>query len=278
MKVEKGGFIRYIGAKNRLARHIAPHLHATGADCLVDVFGGSGAVSHKAGFGKRIYNDVDGDLVCLFRVMSDSSRRAQLLRSLRWLPPSREVFCSDYQVYSAGGFSFRSVEDDIERARMVFYRGSFCFGGKMRCGGFQVSFSDRPQIKELARYRQVLRDFAAWGAFWQGTVIENMDYRDLISTYGRRDRVVLYVDPPYVGTEQHYSRRFSASEHAVLAQQLAAAKAPSVVSYYDEPLIRELYPSDCWDWNRVEVTKNSGKRGAKQRVEEVILVRRVRAS
>jgi DNA adenine methylase len=63
--------IRYLGSKNRMAPLIAERLHATGRDTLVDVFGGSAAVTLNTGFQKRIYNDIDGDLVNLFRVLAD---------------------------------------------------------------------------------------------------------------------------------------------------------------------------------------------------------------
>ena len=47
-------FVRYVGAKHRLAPEIAKRLQGTGRTCLVDVFGGSGAVVMNAGFKKRV--------------------------------------------------------------------------------------------------------------------------------------------------------------------------------------------------------------------------------
>jgi len=48
-----------------------------------------------------------------------------------------------------------------------------------------------------------------------------------------------------------------------------------VCTYYDSPLVRELYPRDRWTWESVVVTKNCAlKRGNKAKTEEYILVRR----
>ncbi|MBM4165242.1 MAG: DNA adenine methylase, partial [Lentisphaerae bacterium] len=76
--------IPYIGGKHRISGVVAGHLRASGCDTLVDVFGGSAAVTLNAGFTKRIYNDADGDLVNLFRVIADPATRAPLLHRLRW--------------------------------------------------------------------------------------------------------------------------------------------------------------------------------------------------
>jgi hypothetical protein len=72
----------------------------------------------------------------------------------------------------------------------------------------------------------------------------------------------------------------AAGETAALSAFLAALQsehvpAPVVATYYDSPLIRELYPETEWRWERVCVTKNSALRqGNKPRTEEIILTKR----
>ena len=248
--------IPYIGGKHRIAATIAKHLRSSGCDTLVDVFGGSAAVTLNAGFTKRIYNDADGDLVNLFRVIADTASRVQLLKRLRWLPPSRRVFEDDYREYLSHGFSFAHVADPVERARKTFYRHQLAFGGKFRSGGFTCSTGDRGHLKEAFRYRNALRRLIRLADFFRATVLENLNYSDVISTYGRRPGVVLFCDPPYLGTENLYSHRFAKADHIFLAQQLTTCAAPSVVTYYDDPVIRSLYPSERWTWTACESTKN----------------------
>lgn len=265
----------YIGGKHRVARVLGEYLRATGADTLVDVFGGSGAVTLNAGFSKRIYNDASGDLVCLFRVLADTELRRQFIRRARWSPPSRALFMGQYETYKAAGFSFSTIADPVERAFCTFYRHMFAFGGKGRCGGFSVSTGDRHGIKEVVRFRNTARRLVHIGQFFSRTLIENLDFADCVAMYGGRPNIVLFADPPYHGTERYYSQSFGATHHAVLANQLMNASAAVVCTYYDCAEVRELYPRSRWDWHVLHTTKNSCFRsGNKARAEEVVLVKR----
>lgn len=244
---------------------------------FVDVFGGSAAVLLAATgeFSKLIYNDVDGDLVNLFRVISSEQTRQRLFRVLKWTPPSRRVFEDDYRQYVNAGFSFCRVEDTVERARKTFYRHCFCFGGKVRSGGFCISTGDPTRIKEVQRYRNSLRKLARIGEIFRNVMIENLHYQDLIRVHGRQSDVVLFIDPPYLGTEGYYSRSFSAGDHTFLAGQLASCPAKVVCTYYDAPLIRELYPESCWVWQSIQATKNSCfTRGNKVLTDEFVIMKK----
>lgn len=266
----------YIGGKHRMAKEIAERLHATGADCLVDVFGGSAAVTLNSGFKKRVYNDASGDLVNLFRVLQVPENRVRLFRLLRNCPVSRRIFLEDYAIYRSGAYSFIRIQDPIDRARATLYRQLLAFGGKGRCGGFSPSSGDQERygIKEVKRYTSVLRKLSAVGEYFRNTCIENLDYRDCISIWGRRSNVVLFCDPPYDGTERYYSHAFTKSDHVILASLLSQVKASVVVTYYDSPLIQDLYPLDAWNWERVTVTKNCQlKKGNKPKMDELILTR-----
>ena len=279
--------IPYIGGKHRIASQLAVFLRATGAQTVVDVFGGSGAVLLNSGFQKRIYNDADGDLVNLFRVLANDAQRAALLRRLRQLPMSRRIFDDDYRGYLQNGFSFAYLADPVERARATFYRHHLSFGGKTRSGGFTCSTGDRGKLKEAYRYRNALRRIVEMAQFWRETVIENLHYSEAISIYGRRPGVVLFCDPPYVETENLYSHRFSRADHTFLANQLSDCVAPAVCTYYDHPLIRSLYPADRWTWTGIESTKNMQRfkgstrcdahwKGTVAKVTEWVLVRNAR--
>ena len=270
------GLIPYIGGKHRIAHRLVDACAATGADTFVDVFGGSAAVLLAASgrFKKLVYNDIDGDLVNLFRVISDNPKRQLLLKMLRWLPPSRRIFNDDAEKYVAGGFSFSSCEDPIERARRTLYRHCFAFGGKIRSGGFAISTGDRDRIKEVYRYWNVLRKLGRIGSLFRLVLIENLHYQDLIKLHGKPAHC-LFVDPPYDGTEDVYSRRFGRADHVYLAEQLSSVRSNVVVTYYSTPLIRSLYPEQSWNWNLIQATKNCCLRaGNKQITNEFLITRK----
>jgi len=50
---------------------------------------------------------------------------------------------------------------------------------------------------------------------------------------------------------------------------------PAVVSYYDHPLVRQLYPESHWDIHTVPAVKNSNNRfGYKTKVSELLICRK----
>lgn len=267
-------FIPYIGGKCRIARQLAVYLHATGGDTIVDVFGGSGAVILNAGFKKRVYNDIDGDLVNLFRVIADRSTRRMFLQELRWRPPSRRIYATEAEKYIRNRFSFSYLTDPVIRAAATFYRHQYAFGGKVRSGGLSLSTEGRSEIKEIMRYRNMLRKLVVIGEFFRNTFIEDFDFTKCIEIYGKKPNVVLFVDPPYVGTESYYSRGGKFSHH-MLAQQLSECKATVVCTYYDCPMIRLLYPEGKWQWSSIQATKNSALlRGNKTATNEMVITKR----
>ena len=237
----------YIGGKHRMAGEIAKRLHATGAD-----------------------------LATLFRVLADPKTRADLHERLRWTPACRRIFDDDHAVYLRGGFSFALIVDPIERARATLHRQLLAWGGKGRNGGFSLSTGDRLQIKEVLRYQNVLDKLEEIGEFFRGTGVENLDYQDCIAAYGKRTNCVLYCDPPYDGTEGYYSHAFGRHDHVYLAHLVTTVPAPAVLTYYDSPLIRELYPDTLWRWETVIATGNCQLRhGNKPKTAELILTKRM---
>jgi DNA adenine methylase len=249
--------LRYVGAKLRIAPRITDALQATGADVLVDVFGGSGAVVMNAGFEKRIYNDADNELVNFFRVLADPKSRRLLFQMVSRLPMSRALFDEMHKARHSGHAS------PVQRAAATFYVSRYCFGGKLAHGGFVASLGDGGHIKEIKATQRIIGQLREVGKWWQGTVIEHLHFSECIKTYGGRKESVLYVDPPYHGTERHYRHPFQQSDHIFLAEQLATVKASVVLSYYETDLIRTLYPEDAgWHYTRIETVRNNmGNRG-----------------
>jgi site-specific DNA-adenine methylase len=86
---------------------------------------------------------------------------------------------------------------------------------------------------------------------------------------------VLFVDPPYFGKENYYSYPFGRADHVWLADQLQTVAAAVVCSYYDDPMIRALYPEPAWQWNPLQNRKNSQRRGSqKENATDWILIRK----
>lgn len=101
--------IRYHGGKWRLApwilQHLPPHR------CYVEPFGGDASVLlRKPRAYAEVYNDLDGEIVNLFRVARDDGER--LARACELTPFSRLEFDDAYT----------PAEDPLEQARRTVFR------------------------------------------------------------------------------------------------------------------------------------------------------------
>jgi len=103
--------------------------------------------------------------------------------------------------------------------------------------------------------------------------LECMPALDLIAKYGAEPEVLLYVDPPYLGSTRcrswdgypHEMR--TEAEHRELAEALTAARAAVVVSGYPS----DLYDLDLYrDWHRVAMAAGTGQGGTWANRTEVL--------
>ncbi len=109
--------IRYHGGKFRLApwviRHFPPHT------CYVESFGGAaGVLMQKERAYAEVYNDLDGDIVNLFRVLQLEETREQLTRLLVLTPYARGEFDRAWE----------PTADPVEQARRTIIRAQMGFG------------------------------------------------------------------------------------------------------------------------------------------------------
>lgn len=110
--------VRYHGGKWLLADWIISHFPAH--RCYVEPFGGGGSVLiRKPRSHAEIYNDLDGEIVNLFRVVRDHGQ--QLREKLELTPFAREEF----------EVSYLDAPDPIEQARRTVMRSFMGFGSNV---------------------------------------------------------------------------------------------------------------------------------------------------
>jgi DNA adenine methylase len=191
----------------------------------VEVFGGAGWVLfHKPPDTDEVYNDFNTNLVTLYRMVKSSPEA--LIHELDWSLNSRDGF-SELKAL----FTSRTPMADIQRAACFFKLIKYSYGSKC------VSFGCLPT--DLERYYPAIR-----GAHrrLRGVVIENKDFEALISLYDKRDGAFFYLDPPYYGTEDYYMDvGFTQADHIRLKNALEGIQGKFLLSYNDDPFIRELY-------------------------------------
>ncbi len=258
----------YIGGKSTLASWIIsqfPKDYETKTYC--EVFGGGGWVLFKKERSYlEVYNDLNHHLVNLFKVIRD--RCPEFQNKANWSLHSREMFIEARERLKDDQYL-----DEIEKALHYAISKTQAFAGK---GGwaYQVSAKSITNGKWLPFVRRIEHI----NARLQGVQIECLDFEKVIGKYDSKN-TVFYLDPPYVSTEFFYKTAgvdFKREDHKRLAGILKHIKGKFVLSYYDHPLIRELYPN--FEYISKEHTQScSGlTRGTKSRVrpkETSLLIR-----
>lgn len=241
--------LRWLGGKFRLAPWIIGHFPPHRA--YVEPFGGAASVLlHKDRAYNEIYNDLDGELVNLFRVLR-SNEAPELLRQLRLTPYAREEYWA----------AFEPADDPIERARRTVVRSHMAHG----TGGARL---DRPTgfrtdgvsaTTNVAREWSELPDaLSAVVDRMRGVNIEQRPAIELIEKFSA-SHTLFYLDPPYLpatrstksrkpGERYHtYAFELSVEDHHELLDACNRSGAMIVLSGYPDPLYDELLPG----WTRV---------------------------
>lgn len=247
----------YFGSKATIAARIVALLPEHGH--YVEPFAGSMAVLlAKPPSPMETVNDLDGELVNFWRILRD--RPEDLTRVCELTPHSRAELTAAWE----------PAADDLERARRVWVRLTQGRGGTMRRTGWRHSIADigTSMPAYLDAYRGRLLPVAERIA---GVTLECRPALELIATYGSRPAVLLYVDPPYLGTTRGDSNsRYGVEmrdpqQHRDLAVALWDCTATVVLSGYDSPLYTELYEG----WHQVQITTHTdnGRDGERARTE-----------
>lgn len=251
--------LRYHGGKWKLAPWIIANFPAHRV--YVEPYGGGGSVLlRKPRSYAEIYNDLDGEIVNLFRMVRDCGQ--DLRRALELTPFSRTEFLESYE----------TAEDPLEQARRTLARSYMGFGSSSASGnktGFRANSnnSGTTPAHDWANFPAAL---VALTQRLRGVVLENKDAIEVMQTHDGID-TLHYVDPPYVHStrargnkycKKGYRYEMTNHEHRALAAVLHELKGSVVLSGYPCALYDELYAG----WHRIE-NRGAHADGAKYRTE-----------
>lgn len=247
-------FISWIGGKKLLRSKILETFPERETfDSYIEVFGGAGWVlfSSERHAKMEVYNDVNGNLVNLFRCTKYHPEALQ--KELEFILMSREQFFDAKEQIEIRGMT------DIQKAARFYILIKENFGASMH------SFGVRPKdmvnaIEYISEVSKRLRM----------VVIENQDFERILKTYDRK-ATLFYLDPPYYETEKYYPDRFMPEDHVRLRDALGKIKGKFLMSYNDCEYIRELY--DGYSIVEIDRTHNlvQGRGEEKPRYKELLI-------
>jgi len=250
--------LRYHGGKWKLAPWIVSHFPAHRV--YIEPFGGAASVlMRKPRSYAEVYNDLDGEVVNVFRVLRDPAQAAELERLLRLTPFAREEFKASYDA---------APNDPIEQARRTITRAYLGFGSNAhnRVTGFR-SNSNRSGTTPAHDWANYPDHISSYTARLRGVVVETKDAAALIQQHDSPE-TLFYVDPPYphstrrMGQCENYRHELTDDQHRGLAQILRSVRGAVVLSGYPCPLYDEELYSDWW-----RVARRAHADGAGDRTE-----------
>jgi len=238
--------IRYYGGKGHSWRRIVPHFppHHT----YVEPFGGAANVLlNKPPSPVEVYNDIDSNLVTIFRVLRDHPD--ELRRALELTPYSREEY-----VRCLGPLDGLN---DVEKARRLIVRYRQVFGGMGQTArpgqwSYSVTQSAHGMASSVSKWLSTIDAvLPAVVERFRRVQIENLPWQEIIRRYDTPE-TLFYCDPPYMlstrNSHGEYAYEMTLDEHRELAEVLNNVKGHVVLSGYASPEYDKWYRG----WKRVE--------------------------
>lgn len=254
----KRPIMRYHGGKWRLStwiiEHFPPHRVYT------EPYGGAASVLlRKPRSYSEVYNDLNGEIVNLFRVLRNPSQSRELIRQVKLTPYSRQEYETSYIL----------ADDPIEQARrtLLKHAAGFASGAQRKYGtGFRANVT-RANTTPADNWRDMPSAIEPIVDRLRGVIIEHDNALTVLDRYDTPD-TLHYVDPPYVfetrnprNAGETYAHEMDDDNHRLMAETLYQLRGGVILSGYQSPLYNDLFN----DW--LTVTRNATADGGKKRIE-----------
>lgn len=262
----------YYGSKWRLSSWVQsffpPH------ELYVEPFGGSAAVLlRKEPARVEIYNDLDDQVVNLFRVLRGEATRSQLLELLELTPYAKQEFLACCEN------SDDLEEPAAERARRFFVRGWQGWGAAGASTDKPVGWGRTTPPALQSRVASWLSAVPNLKHVTERLRLVHIEHDSAWRIFDRYDseETLFYVDPPYVEStltaNKDYRHGFTEADHRRLAEQLEGLQGMVVLSGFHCELYRELFGH--WEHHEKKaLTVGRTARGSTFRTEVLWLNRR----
>lgn len=250
----------WFGGKSKYAEYIIskmpPHKK------YVEPFGGAAhVIGQKSRITHEVYNDIDGNVVNFLMMVRENPERLQ--QACESIPYSRML----YEKWKREPLP----RDPFEKAVRWFYmnRSGISRGNAEDVPVTGWRHSTKSGQNPARGYLSACKLFSSFSDRMKGVMIEHRDFREIIQKYDDED-TLFYVDPPYVDREKYYAGGFTEKDHRDLATLLNQVKGKVILSYYQDPLIDELYRN--WETEKFKAYKQVvGGDGTGCEAEELLL-------
>ena len=224
--------IPYMGGKFELGRKLIPMIPPHRR--YIEVFLGGGSMFFRKGKAEiNILNDKHNDLVNMY--LSVMTMYKEFMSSCEAILKSRTLYDA-FKEELKEDIKYSDMPDP-ERASKYFY---------IIKNAFNTNFQN-PIAKESEWNSEMWDCLGTSKKKLEDTMIENLDFRDLLDKYPIREDDFWYLDPPYVIAGErgdYYRHSLNETDHielAVMAEVIDMEGGKFMISYDDHPLVEKLY-------------------------------------
>ena len=227
--------LRYFGGKWMLAPWIIEHFPAH--RIYVEPYGGGASVlMRKPRSYAEVYNDLDGEIVNVFRTLQHPADSVKLEDLIRLTPFAREEF---KWAYTLG-------ENPVQNARRTIIRSIMGFGADGHNADKRTGFransnrSGTTPARDWSTYPEQIRLFLER---LRGVCVENRDAKEVMAQHDE-PTTLHFVDPPYVHATRKvtnaYHHDMTDKDHEDLCDFLLGLKGMVVLCGYDNGIYGRL--------------------------------------
>lgn len=250
-------FLKWAGGKYNLMEAIVGHLPE--ADTLVEPFVGAGSVFLNTNYSKYLLNDINADLIHLYRFLQQKPQ--QLIDDARLLFVDNN---NEKSVFLAMRQLFNQTTDPYQRSLLFLFLNRHCYNGLCRynqSGFFNVPFGKykKPYFPEA--------ELEAFAEKAKRATFVCMDYQQLFAQLPAEAAV--YCDPPYVPLSKTASftsyakNSFNLDDQADLAnlsEQAQQRGHPVLISNHDTSWTRKIYQGA--ELHSIQVGRSISQKGS----------------
>ncbi|HDR1414536.1 TPA: hypothetical protein QB226_000425 [Pasteurella multocida] len=258
----------FTGQKRMFLKHFTQvlndNIEGNGNDwTIIDVFGGSGLLSHVAKRlkpkAKVIYNDFDGYAERLNHITETNQLRKILYQSVNKIIPKNKLIS-------------KQIKEEIINKIKAFngYKDINCLSSWLLFSGQQVGSLDE-LFKQ--RFYNCIRqsDYALAEGYLDGLEVISESFHQLLPRFRGKEKVLLILDPPYLCTRQESYKQANYFDLIDFLRLIHLTKPPFIFfSSTKSEFIRfiEAMVEDKWDnWqafnevNRITVNTSASYNG-----------------
>ena len=239
------------GGKSRMLPTLIPLIDAHAHRVYIEPFcGGAAVLAAKQPTEHEVLNDLDGDLVNLYRQVKYHAD--ELVREMQWMVEARKDFMD---------FKAQPGLTEIQRAARWCYRNFYSFAGDNSSFGVKrLGFSTRSYL---------LAKVAGFHTRLDRVTIENLTWQRCIELYDCPEALI-FCDPPYTAGEVRAYAPWKQADVSALASTLQKVRGFWIVTLNDSPDNRAAF-AGCRIQAVTTAANMSNARNPGRRFGEIII-------